>query len=85
MLDKFNETLNHYTIKECTSVLGEDQKYGSTGYAVVNKDNDITEFTTMVLPTAIFQADYLDKALQSLLDKPLDEEPVVMSDDVMLQ
>jgi hypothetical protein len=85
MLDKFNERLNHYEIKECEDCLGEDQKMGATGYAVVNTGNNIKEFTTQVLPTAIFQADYLDQALQSLLDKDDTEEPtLVMSDDVML-
>lgn len=82
MLDKLNERLEHYEIKEATRVILEDQEYHGNsgakvgeydpmiGYAVVNKANGITEFTTMVLPTAIFQADYLDKALESLLNPP---------------
>jgi len=90
MLDKINEGMEYYEIVLSGKSIGEDGRYihgkgaSVVGYAVVNKENGITEFTTTVLPTAIFQADYMEKALKSLLsDEPETAEgSEVSTDDV---
>ena len=80
MLQKVNDKLKHYVIEETTRAMTECGEYlngrdgALIGYAVVNKANKIVEYTTMILPTAIFQADYMDKALESILTEEVDED-----------
>ena len=57
-----------YCVVQCTDAIGEDGKYGQSGYAVENKETGVTEHTTMVLPQALFQADAFEGALGQLND-----------------
>ena len=92
MLNKINEKLEYYSVELVSKAIGEDNRYlvgkgeEVVGYGVVNKDNGMVEYTTTILPTALFQADYMDKALKSLMtDEPAPEiEAEVASDDVLI-
>ena len=91
MLNKINERMEYYKIVLTGKAIGEDGHYLNgkgdeiVGYAVVNQETKVIEFTTTVFPTAIFQADYMEKALKSLLsDEPLPEEGSDVSDDVLI-
>jgi hypothetical protein len=71
---------DNYFVLECDNALGEDGKYGVSGYAVVNKKTDVTEHTSMMLPGAIFQAQHFSDTLDSLLaDKGPVAPPIDMS------
>jgi hypothetical protein len=56
----------HYAVYTTDNALGEDGNYGMAGYAVVNKETQVIEHTTMVLPQALFQADAFMGALGQL-------------------
>ena len=91
MLNKINERMEYYVIERTPRAMGEDNEYAvnrdgvAVGYAIVNKEYNQVEYTTMILPTAIFQAEYLDKALKSLLnDEPVPEIQDVAADDVLI-
>ena len=93
MLDKLNEKLKHYEIQETPWCMGEDGEYRTArdgeiiGYAVVNKTTKVIEYSTMILPTAVFQADYFDNALESMLNPVIKDEdgrPVVVAEDVLI-
>jgi len=55
-----------YYVRRTPDALGEDGKYGRFGYAVINKETEVIEHTTTVLPQALFQADAFQGALGSL-------------------
>ena len=59
-----------YTVQQVDVALGEDGKYGQPGYGVVNKQTDVVEHTSMMLPGAIFQCQHFNDTLESLLAKP---------------
>ena len=91
MLDKVNANLKHYEVQETSWCMGEDGQYRTArdgqiiGYAVVNKTNGVIEYSTMILPTAIFQADYLDNAMESMLNPAIkDQDPEVVQEDVLI-
>lgn len=70
---RVNLGMTYYEVIPCDKVLREDGNYfggkgEDVGYAVRNKETGIIEHTTTVLPSAIFQADYFDKALTSLFN-----------------
>ena len=46
-----------YGVKITDNAIGEDNAYGQPGYAVVNLDTEIVEFTSMQLPHCRFYAD----------------------------
>ena len=49
-------------------VLGEDGKYGdNSGYAVVNKDTNVVEHTSTMLPGAIYQCMHFSDTLEAQL------------------
>lgn len=54
------------------SIVGEDGKYTTThsGYVVVNKETNVIEHTTTMLPGAIFQCQHFNDTLVSLLSPP---------------
>jgi hypothetical protein len=89
-LIEINSKLDYYVVEPCSKVLGEDGQYivgrgeEVVGYAVKNAETGVVEATTLMLPTAIFQADYLDKALTSLFEKDALAVPEVAGDDVVL-
>ena len=68
---------DNYKVVVTTDALGEDGKYGRTGYAVVNIETGITEHTTTVLPQALFQADAFMGALGQLNDSADDELAII--------
>jgi hypothetical protein len=47
--------------------MGEDGEFGSEGYAVRNKDTQVLEHTTVILPQAIYQAQGFSDSLAALL------------------
>ena len=56
-------------------VIGEDGKYGTGGgYVVVNRDSNIIEHSTIMLPGAIFQCQHFNDTLVSLLNPPTEDE-----------
>jgi len=75
-LQKVNESLTYYVVEPVSKAIGEDGGYlngkgdAIVGYGARNKETGVVEHTTIMLPSAIFQADYLDKALTSMLDPP---------------
>jgi hypothetical protein len=75
-----------YEVVIIDDALGEDNKYGRRGYAVVNKETSVVEHTTIVLPQALFQADAFMGAL-SQLDDSADDDAVLIEDtgDVTIQ
>jgi hypothetical protein len=51
-----------------TVILAEDGKYHEwIGYAVINKETEVVEHTTMMLPGAIFQCQHFNDTLTSLM------------------
>lgn len=60
------------------SIIGEDGKYTTThdGYVVINKETEVIEHSTTMLPGAIFQCQHFNDTLVDLL-KPADEADVV--------
>jgi hypothetical protein len=74
----------HYKVVAHPECVGEDGKYGKAGYAVVNKEFNTVEHTTMVLPQALFQADAFAGALGQL--NAVDETPeeVLSDEDIIL-
>jgi hypothetical protein len=89
-LAKINKELTYYVVEPTNKVLGEDGEYivghkdEVKGYAIRNTETEVIEATTLMLPTAIFQADYLDKALVSLFEKETLTPPEVSADDVLI-
>jgi len=87
-----NEGLTYYVIEPVSKCMQEDGNFQSNkdgticGYGVRNKATGIVEHSTVMLPVAIFQADYLDKSLVSLFDSPAIEVDVEggSTDDVIL-
>ena len=71
-----------YFVTECKDVLGEDGKYGKTGYAVVNEETGVIEHTTMMLPGAIFQCQHFNDTLKGLLETPEDNVVELSAIDV---
>lgn len=76
-INKINEGLTHYVVELTTKCVDETGQYingkgpnAYVGYAVRNKDTNIVEYSTSMLPQALFQADYLNKSLCSLLNPP---------------
>ena len=53
------------------SIIGEDGKHTLThgGYVVVNKETDVIEHSSTMLPGAIFQCQHFNDTLVSLLSK----------------
>lgn len=91
-LENINSELEYYRIGATGDAVGEDGKKGSAGYSVTNKETDVVEHTTTILPGAIFQARHLDDMLASLvqaadpeknddgvvsLESVVDEDPVL--------
>jgi len=75
---------DHYQVMVTDDALGEDGNYGRGGYAVVNKETQIAEHTTMIYPQAIFQADALSGALTQLTAPSSDANIIeAMSTDVL--
>ena len=75
-----------YEVILIDDALGEDGKYGRRGYAVINKETQVREHTTMVLPQALFQADAFMGAL-SQMDKTTDDDAALIEegpDDVII-
>ena len=68
-----------YKVELTERALGEDGNYGVLGYAVINKENNVIEHTTMVLPQALFQADAFMGALGQL-DAVADDKEDLLSD-----
>jgi hypothetical protein len=73
-----------------TVVLGEDGQYHAfPGYAVRNKETQVVEHTTMMLPGAIFQCQHFNDTLVSLTtpvataDNVVDLAAVEIGDDVV--
>ena len=68
-----------YTVEESNgrSIVGEDGKYTTshTGYVVINKETQVIEHSTTMLPGAIFQCQHFNDTLVSLLN-PADPEGV---------
>jgi len=91
MFKKLNEKLKYYKVQATNTVVREDGHYTTAkikedmiGYECVNKETGIVEFTSMRLPEVVFQADYLDKALESMLEEKLEEIDVeVTLEDVV--
>lgn len=75
MLDKLNADFKYYRVVPTTECIREDGNYQKNrddtpcGYAVVNHVTGVIEVTSMNLANAVFNAEYLDKSLQSMLDK----------------
>jgi len=67
---------DNYTVVLHDNVLGEDGKYGSHGYAVINKETEVIEHTTMVLPQALFQADAFQGALGQINEANAENDDV---------
>lgn len=85
-LDNINSELTYYSITQTKDAVGEDGKKGSDGYAVTNKENDVVEHTTTILPGAIFQARHLDDMLVSLIqaaDPEKNDDGVVSLESVV--
>lgn len=73
----------HYRVVITDEALGEDGKYGKRGYAVVNKETNIVEHTTMLYPQALFQADAMSGALNV---STADAEAIeAIDDDIVIQ
>ena len=66
-----------YCVYTTDRALGEDGKYSVAGYAVINKETEIIEHTTMVLPQALFQADAFMGALGQLDAVETDKEDLL--------
>ena len=63
----------HYLVRQRESnesILGEDGAYtiSHSGYVVVNKETDVIEHTTTMLPGAIFQCQHFNDTLVGLLN-----------------
>jgi hypothetical protein len=73
-----------YRVEVTHNALGEDNKYGRRGYSVVNKETDVIEHTTTMLPQALFQADALAGALSQLDEQAeiSDAEDSIIEDSV---
>lgn len=66
------------------SIVGEDGKYTMShdGYVVVNKETNVIEHSTTMLPGAIFQCQHFNDTLVSLLTDPEDNITALTSVDV---
>lgn len=68
-LKKLNENMEYYKIVQSGDVIGEQGTYrGDSGWAVQNKATLESEFTSMSLVAAIYQAQHWDDMLRGLLD-----------------
>jgi len=70
----------NYEVILFANVIGEDGKYGPSGYAVRNKETRVVEHTTMVLPQALFQADAFQGALGQLNEPEPEPEVFAVTD-----
>lgn len=91
MFEKLNEKMTFYKVRATNKTIQEDGKYHTAkvegdmiGYEAYNTETGIVEFTSMRLPEVVFQADYLDKALESFLtdEQPETGEAAVVEDVV---
>ena len=64
--------------------MGEDGNYGRPGYAVINKQTEIVEHTTTVLPQALFQADAFQGALGQMSNSQDDELAIISAPEDVL-
>lgn len=75
-----------YGVYTTDNALGEDGQYGREGYAVINKETNVIEHTTIVLPQALFQADALMGALghlDAVADAVEDSTQTLLTDEVI--
>jgi hypothetical protein len=67
-----------YTVERSAGrpVIAEDGKYTDAveGYLVINRETNVVEHSTIMLPGAIFQAQHFNDTLVSLLSPPVDDE-----------
>jgi hypothetical protein len=88
MLNKINEELKWYFIAHETDehIVDEDQiRRKRDGYCVINDRTGVIEYTTIVLPQAIFQAQHLDAMLESILNpKEMPEVQMPTAEDVVV-
>lgn len=58
----------NYEVKQVVGVTGEDGKLNSEleGYAVVNKNTKVVEFSGTILPEAMYRATYFNDMLESI-------------------
>jgi hypothetical protein len=79
MLEKLCKDLKYYTVTRTNKCIMEDGEYQHNrdetfcGYAVINTETEIIEVTSQNLANAIFNAEYLDKALDTMLN-PKEEQ-----------
>lgn len=87
-LKDINSEMRFYEVIPVDKCIQEDGTYTSAelaGYGVRNKETGVIEHTTTMLPGAIYQSTYLDKALVSLIEgeNPVGEDGGAVAEDVV--
>ena len=75
-----------YKIVVTDNAIGEDGKYGQPGYALVNKETDIVEQTSMMYPALLSSAAQLEDAIEFLTkeeEKPVAQLVEMTTEDVV--
>jgi hypothetical protein len=82
-LKKINDGMKYFAVAITPNAMGEDGKPGHDGYAVLNKETGFSEFTSMSVVAAIFQAQHFDSMLKGLLDEEIPDVPEWAGGDIV--
>ena len=81
-ISDINKNVKYYTLSVEPGARSEDGRTDCLGYIVNNKVTGVTEFTSTVLPNAIYQMQHLDEMLDSLVSPREKVEPLSLVNPV---